>query len=161
MTPWVVNVTNVINGTGNLTQLFPNFVGVGSGSQTLGAIIRQPTDGTLSEMSIYPSGNFGGEIELWDVAGPLEGSPNVNEDAANNITDTYLTAQIARKKAKLIWKQGFKADSGLTTKKYTQRIPIMFGLAVRIIDNTGAAGTQAYTLNIVAGGCYRYIERII
>jgi len=161
MNPWVVNVTNVISSTGDLTQLYPSFTSAGSDALTLGALVRQPTDGVLLECAIYPVDAFGGILELWDLAGPLTGSTNVNSGTA--ITNAQLTAAIARGRAKRIWSQSFKADSGLTTKKFTQRVPVMFGLAVRVVDNAGGggAGTQIYTLNLVCGGCYRITQRII
>lgn len=160
MTPWVCTVTNVLNTSGDLTQLYPDFVAAGVDTTTAGSRVRMPTDGVLLECAIYPFQNFGGVLELWDVAGNLTGSPNVN--SGNTFTNATLTALIASGAAKKIWEQSFKADAGLTTKKFTQRVPVMFGLAARIIDNTGGggAGTQSYKLNIVAGGCYRVVERL-
>lgn len=161
MTPWVVTVTNVVDTSGVITQLYPSFVSAGVDTLTLGARVRQPTDGVLLECSIYPVDAFGGILELWDVAGPITGSNNVN--SGTDFLNTYLTAQVSRGRARKIWEQAFKADSGLTTKKFTQRVPVAFGLAARIIDNSGGggAGSQDYKLNIVASGCYRVVERII
>jgi hypothetical protein len=160
MTPWVCTVTNVLNTSGVITQLYPDFVAAGVDTTTAGSVVRMPTDGVLLECSVYPFQNFGGILELWDVAGNLTGSPNVN--SGSTLTNATLTELIAQGKAKKIWEQSFKADAGLTTKKFTQRVPVMFGLAARIIDNTGGggAGTQSYKLNIVAGGCYRVVERL-
>lgn len=160
MTPWVCIVSNVTSGTGVLTQLYPDFLAAGTDSLAAGSKVRQPVDGVLLECTIYPFENFGGVLELWDVAGNLTGSPNVN--SGNTFTNATLQAAIARGRAKKVWEQSFKADAGLTTKKFTQRTPIMFGLAARIVDNTGGggAGTQDYKLNIIAGGCYRVIERL-
>jgi hypothetical protein len=160
MTPWICTVTNVLDTTGVITQLYPDFVAAGSDLTTAGSVVRQPVDGVLLEVSVYPFQNFGGVLELWDVGGPITGSPNVN--SGNTFTNADLTALVNRGRAKKIWEQSFKADAGLTTKKFTQRIPIAFGLAARIVDNTGGggAGTQSYKLNIVAGGCYRIVQRL-
>jgi hypothetical protein len=160
MMPWVCSVTNVLSTTGVITQLYPSFVAAGVDTTTLGSNVRQPVDGVLLECTVYPQQNFGGILELWDVAGNTVGSPNVN--SGNTFTNATLTALIARNRARKVWETSFKADSGLTTKKFTQRIPIMFGLAARIVDNTGGggAGTQTYLLNLVASGCYRIVQRL-
>lgn len=158
MEAWSIQLANVSAATGDLTQLYPDWVTVGQNPGTAGNIIRQPTDGVLHELAIYPDDSQGGILELWDVAGSMfAGADDVSTD--DQITDTYLSAQLARAnvRAKKLWVQEFKADAGLTTKKLTQRISIKFGLAARWITAGVESSTKTCTLNIVTEGTYNKV----
>jgi hypothetical protein len=157
MEVWSVQIDNVDSATGALTQLYPDWVTAGQNPGTAGNIIRRPTDGILHELSIYPNSVQGGILELWDLAGEMSGTNDVS--SADQMTNTYLTAQLARinPRAKLIWKQEFKADAGLTTKKFTQRVQLKFGLAVRWITAGVTANTETCILNVVSEGLYNKV----
>lgn len=158
MEVWSTQIDNVDSTTGDLTQLYPDWVTVGQNPGTAGNIVRKPTDGILHELSIYPDDAQGGILEIWDVAGSIEsGSNDVSTD--DQITNAYLLAQQGRAqpRAKLIWKQEFKADPGLTTKKFTQRVVIKFGLAVRWYTAGVTASTKTCTLNVVSEGLYNKV----
>jgi len=157
MESYVVQIDNVIDNTGVLTQIYPDWMTAGS-APAAGVEIRQPVDGILYEMAIYPDDAQGGILEVYDIAGEKSGSNDVN--TATDITAAYLAAQLARDepRAKLIWKQEFKADPGLTTKKFTQRTKIHFGLAVRWITAGVTTDTKTASLNITSEGLYRKIS---
>jgi hypothetical protein len=154
MEAWTIQIDNVDSATGVLTQLYPPWMEAGS-APAAGVEVRQPVDGVLYELTIYPDDAQGGILELVDIAGELSGSNDTN--TATDITNAYLVAQQARDKARIIWIQEFKADPGLTTKKFTQRVPIRFGLAARWYTAGVAADTKTCRLNIVAEGCYRKV----
>lgn len=156
MESYVVQIGNVIDTSGVLTQIYPNWMTAGS-SPSAGVLVRQPTDGVLYEMAIYPDDAQGGILEVYDIAGTLSGTNDTN--TATSMTAAYLTAQLARTqpRAKLIWQQEFKADPGLTTKKFTQRTKLNFGLAVRWITAGVTAGTKTASLNITSEGLYRKV----
>lgn len=151
---WSVQINNVDSTTGALTQLYPDWVTAGQNPGAAGNIIRRPTDGILHEIAIYPDSSQGGILEVWDIAGAMSGTSDVS--TSNQITNAYLTAQLARTRprAKLLWKQEFKADAGLTTKKMTQRAVIKFGLAVRWYTAGVTSSTKTAVLNVVSEGTY-------
>ena len=153
------NPITVSNGAadGDLKQLYPDWATAGTGATTAGTKRRIPTEGTLYHCQVFPSSAQGGIFELWDIGGEPEGATN-NTDTGTAITDAYLQAKIARNKAKLIWRIGFKGDDGLTTKTWWQKIPVTHGLAARFINTDVGAGTANITLSIAASGCYRKIQ---
>lgn len=158
MEAYTVQIDNVALATDPLTQIYPDWVSVGVNPGTAGQI-RKPTDGILHEITVYPDDAQGGILQVWDLAGSFQaGSNDVSTD--NQITNAYLTAQLARTspRAKLIWEQEFKADPGLTTKKFTQRINIKFGLAVRWITAGVTSGTKTAKLNIASEGLYHKVR---
>jgi hypothetical protein len=154
MEVWSVQIDNVDSATGALTQLYPDWVTAGQNPGTAGNLIRRPTDGILHELSIYPDSAQGGVLEIWDLAGDMSGASDVS--TSDQITNAYLVAALARSRprAKLIWKQEFKADAGLTTKKLTQRVLIKFGLAVRWYTAGVTSSTKTAVLNVVSEGLY-------
>jgi hypothetical protein len=154
MEAWTVSVDNVDSATGNIQQLYPPWVGVGA-SPAAGAEVRQALEGVLYEVTVYPDSAQGGILELFDLAGELSGTNDTN--TADEVTNAYFSAQEGRDKARLIWKQEFKADAGLTTKKFTQRVPIRFGLAARFYTPGVTADTKTVTLNVVSEGLYRKV----
>jgi hypothetical protein len=99
----------------------------------------------------------GGTIEIWDVAGLDEGGSN-NTDTGTTLTDAYLQAQKAKGKARLIWTQGFKGDTGTSNKLFKQRVPIMWGLAARFINTAIAESAGTCIVSIVASGGFRKIQ---
>jgi len=154
MESYVVSVDNVSSATGNLQQIYPPWCTAGS-SFADGAEIRQPTDGVLYEITVYPDDAQGGLLEIWDVRGEYSGTNDVN--TSDEITNAYVVAKQARAvpQARLIWKQEFKADPGLTTKKFTQRVKIQHGLAARFFTDSITTDTKTVTLNITSEGLYR------
>lgn len=158
MQPWSpITLLSVNSATGNLVQLFPDTCTAGSGATTPGTLMRQACEGVLYLADIMPATLDGGELELWDVFGLLEGGSN-NVNTGTALTDAFLTAQKAKGQARLIWKQGFKGDTGTTNKSFKQRVPIMWGLAARYINTGIAAGAGQIIVSIVASGCFRKIE---
>lgn len=153
MESYSVDVPLISSATGVLTQIYPDWCTAGT-AYAAGAEIRLPVDGILHEMTVYPLDAVGGIIEVYDIAGEYSGTNDVN--TSNTMTNAYLTSQLNRErvKAKLIWKQEFKGDPGLTTKKFTQRTKFNFGLAVRIYT-TATITNEQVTLNISSEGLYR------
>ena len=158
MQPWSpLTLTNVTSATGNLIQLYPSFMTAGSGATTMGTQVRQSTEGVLYFCDIMPSSIDGGDFELWDIGGLPEGGSD-NTNTGTTLTNAYLVAQQAKFKARLIWKQAFKGDSGTTNKSFKQRVPVLWGLAGRFINTAIAANAATVIVSIVASGCARKYE---
>lgn len=139
-----ITINAVADDTGNLTALFPPNCTPGAGN-----LVRKQTSGTLVRCEVYTNDAVGGVIELWDI----NGGEAVN--SGTTISNTYKNAEQAAGRAKLLWKQAFKGDSGSRAAILTAAIPIMRGLAARYINNGGATAT----LSIVADGCYIKTEK--
>lgn len=158
MQPWSpLSLVSVTSATGNLIQLYPTFCTAGSGATTMGTQVRQSTEGVLYFCDIMPSSIDGGDFELWDIGGLPEGASN-NTNTGTTLTNAFLIEQQAKFKARLIWKQAFKGDSGTTNKSFKQRVPVMWGLAGRYINTAVAVGVGSITVSIVASGCARKYE---
>lgn len=149
---------NVNSATGALTQIYAPWVTAGA-AIAAGALVRVPSDGVIHEITVFPDNAQGGILEIWDIAGELEaGSNDVN--TSDQMTNAYLVAQQARTptRAKRIWYQEFKADAGLTTKKFSNRTKIIRGLAYRWFTDGVASGTRTAVLNITSEGLFRKTE---
>lgn len=157
MDSFTISIANVEPATGDLVQVYPPWVSAGA-AIAAGALVRVPCDGVIHEITVFPDDAQGGILEVWDIAGELSGSNDVN--TATAITNAYLVAEQARTptRAKRIWYQEFKADPGLTTKKLSQRVKITRGLAVRWITAGVTTATKTCILNITSEGLYRKTE---
>lgn len=152
--PWSpVLVANVVSATGDLTQLFPAFATAGAGTLLRGELVRKTCEGVLYRVDVDPSDAVGGYFELWDVAGQPFGATN-NINTQTQLTNTYVAAEQAAGRARMIWRTDFKGDSGLTTKTFATRTVFNQGLAGRFVNAIDAVGTKNIAVNIVAEGGY-------
>lgn len=155
MTPWAdIALSAVADTTGILTQLYPASCTAGTGAQTLGNLIRKPSEGFLTNLQVEPDGTNGGEIEIWDING-ADGGADVNTSTV--ITAAQLAAAIALGKARILYSQKFSGSSG-SRLAIAHGVPFMHGLAGRYI-NAGATGTCE--LNITADGGFIKTQLIV
>ena len=153
MEPWSPLTLTAVAANGDITQLFPSNCAAGSGATSSGTLRRQPTEGILYRCEVMPSDSYGGVFELWDVAGATQGGSN-NVDTGTALTDSYVDAEVAAGRGKLIWKQSFKGDAGARAAVFTQRVPFLRGLAARYVDSAGGD----CTVSLVVDGGYRKTE---
>ena len=146
-----VELSAVADKTGNLQQLFPNWVTVGTGATTSGTLVRQACEGTLVNAQIETDGTNGGEFELWDLNGAEVGA-DVN--TATAITAAQLTALQVLGRAKIIWSQKFTGSAGAKIP-IAMGVPFCFGLAGRYV-NAGPAGKV--WLDLIVDGGFRKVE---
>ena len=150
-----ISLTNV-NAGGSLTQLYPNFVPAGSGVSPNAVLTRRcPTDGVLGRAEFVPSSGVGGTLELYDIAGELTGTNDVN--AGTTMTNAYLSAALAAGRAHLLWKTDFAGTLTGSDKLLGVRVVFARGLAARFIQSD-APGTNTLVINIVCAGGFRLYE---
>lgn len=141
--------------TGDVTQLFPTWMGVGvahtpGAPAAPGAQVRQPRQGKLESIQVQTDGTNGGTIEIWDVNGEDAGL-DMSSDSTPLISDTILTGLVTRGLAKLIYAQNFTSTAGAATPSAPFRA-FSRGLAARFI---GAAGACSLNLVVEGGAWYR------
>ncbi len=139
--------------TGPLTQLYPAFLDAGSASAGFNGLRRRPTDGCLHRIEINPQSGIGGTLELWDISGTMTTPNDVNFGTL--ISASYLTAKIATKEARLLWKITFDGDDSATNKILGSKLCFCYGLAVRWSNPIEPAGTLPVNINAVVDGGYR------
>ena len=151
MYSWGKIELDAVTDTGDLTQLYPNWVTPGAAwPGTAGQEIRKPTGGRLASIQIQTDNTYGGSVEVWDVCGLDLG---VDVSSNNVITDAELQTLIGLGKAKLIWSMNFTSTSGASTPAAFPSQSFMRGLAARFIQD-GPLGSCYLTL-IVEGGYYK------
>jgi hypothetical protein len=106
-------------------------------------------------MEVVPQNGVGGVFELWDLAGELSGSNNVN--SATSITNAFLLAAITAKTARLLWKVDFSGDLDGSNKLLGVRTVFTRGLVARYVQSD-AAGTNTVLINLVVDGGYQLWE---
>lgn len=152
-----VSIDNVAASAGDLTQLYPNFLQAGIGTDpTLVLTRRRPNEGVIGRIEVVPEVGVGGTLEIWDVAGELTGTNDVN--AGTTITDAYLQTAITAKKARLLWTVTFDGDSSATNKIFGTRTVFVAGLAARYTNPVETAGTVSVDINLVVDGGYQLWE---
>lgn len=153
---WGGIVLTNVNTSGVLTQLYPNWLQAGSASAGV-QTRRRPNEGVITRMEVVPSAGVGGVFELWDLAGTLTGTSQVN--SATSITNAFLLAEQARTppRARLIWSVDFSGDLDGVNKLLGVRVVFARGLAARYTE-PAAAGTNAVTINLVVDGGYQLWE---
>jgi hypothetical protein len=145
-----------VNTGGALTQLYPNWLQAGSASAGV-KTRRRPNEGVISRMEVVPAAGIGGVFELWDLAGTLTGTNQVN--SAASITNAFLLAEQARTppRARLIWSVDFSGDLDGVNKLLGVRVVFARGLAARYIQ-AATPGTNIVTINMVVDGGYQLWE---
>lgn len=146
-------LTNVNTG-GVLTQLYPNWLQSGSASAGI-QTRRRPNEGVLGRMEVVPQSGVGGVFELWDMSGQYSGANDVN--AAASMTNAYLLAEIAAKRARLVWQVDFSGDLDGSNKLLGVRTVFARGLAARYVQSD-PAGTNTVLINLVVDGGYQLWE---
>jgi hypothetical protein len=149
MERWVCPLT-IVGNTGNVTQLYPEWAepGANPATATVAQQVRYPCEGKLISLQCLTNGADSFEIEIYDISGMELG---IDVSSANVITDAELTAAIAAKKAKRIFKQNV-AGNGLTPFTPLGPAGFMKGLAARAVGTSGACA-----LNMDIEGGYRYL----
>lgn len=133
--------------TGDFTQIYPPWVVAGDGAT---GWQRYPVQGIIYNCSVHQVTAQGGILELWDYAG------------ATNTSTTVTFAEIAAASgganpdAKLLWRQGFKGDTGNAKATLTTLgIPYTFGLVARYINNTDSI----IEVNFATQGGYKKVYK--
>lgn len=140
-----INLT-AVTSTGNLTQLYPNWLAPGDALPILtNGTLRAPKGGRLGQVSIQTDNADGGTIELWDLTG-LDVPRDVS--SLTVITNADLIYLQGLGKAKLIWSQNFAAAPA-SPAPWSLAMGFMKGLAARFIASAGTCN-----LNIIAEGGY-------
>jgi len=150
-----IALTNV-NASGALTQLYPNWLQAGSAS--VGVLTRRrPNEGVISRLEVVPATGIGGVFELWDMAGTLTGTSQVN--SATSITNAFLVAEQARTppRARLLWSIDFSGALEGANKLLGVRVVFARGLVARYTQ-ADTVGTRSVTLNLVVDGGYQLWE---
>lgn len=139
-----------VAATGDLTQLYPNFVSAGDALPVAAnGTLRAPGGGRIGQVSVQTDGTNGGYIELWDVNG-LDIPADVS--SLTVITNAQLVALQARGLAKLMWSQNFAALPAAPAP-WALAMGFMRGLAARFVAGAGACNINV----IVEGG---YVKRV-
>ena len=147
MEGWGAIPLNYVAATGNLTQLYPNWI-TGTGSAlpiSPGGTLLAPKGGRIGQISIKTDGTNGGYVELWDLTGL---DVPVDVSSLTTITNTNLVYLQGLNKAKLMWSQNFAA-SPADPAPWSLAMGFMRGLAARFVGNAGSCA-----LNIIAEGGY-------
>lgn len=150
-----ITQTNVNTG-GVLTQLYPNWLQAGaSGAGVLTR--RRPNEGVITRMEVVPASGIGGVFELWDMAGTLTGTNQVN--SATSITNAFLLAEQAKSppRARLLWSVDFNGSLEGANKLLGVRVVFARGLVARYTQ-VAAPGTNSVTINLVVDGGYQLWE---
>ena len=150
-----IALTNV-NAGGALTQLYPNWLQAGSAAAGV-LTRRRPNEGVISRLEVVPATGIGGVFELWDMAGTLSGTNQVN--SATSMTNAFLVAEQARTppRARLLWSLDFSGALEGANKLLGVRVVFARGLVARYTQSD-AVGTRSVTLNLVVDGGYQLWE---
>lgn len=139
----VTGDTATLTSTGDLKQLYPNYMSVGT---TAVGNRRRPTDGRLFSLDVVPDGTNGGVIEIWDIDG---GEAGADVNTATAITNAQLVAAQALGRAELIWTAKFSGTESASFKGTSARV-FAKGLAARFY-NAGPTGTCWVNLSLDGG----------
>ena len=147
MEGWAGVEVTAVGSTGDLKQLYPNYVtaGVNPATATNGQQIRQPCEGIMYSLQVETNLTSAGTIEIWDLNG-ADGGADVS--SATAITNAQLLVAQAAGLAKLVYRQNFLA-TGITPPNST---PLAFqrGLAARFVMDT-PSGSCYLNLKVVGG----------
>lgn len=145
-----------VNAGGALRQLYPNWVQAGSGAAGV-QTRRRSNEGVITRMEVVPASGVGGVFQLWDLAGQLTGTSDVNTGTA--ITNAFLNEELARTppRARLIWSVDFSGTLDGSNKLLGVRVVFTRGLACRYVQSD-APGTNLVTINLVVDGGYQLWE---
>ena len=147
MEGWAGVTVTAVSSTGNLKQLYPNYVsaGVDPAAATNGQQIRQPCEGIMYSLQVETDLTHGGTIEIWDLNG-ADGGADVS--SGTTITNAQLLVAQSKGLAKLVYRQNFLA-TGITPPTST---PLAFqrGLAARFVEG-GPAGECYLNMKVVGG----------
>lgn len=152
MTPWAKRVTSVAVD-GDVQQLYPDFCTAGAGGGTQGELVRRPTMGTISGLTISGDGTNAVLVELYDINGVEEGA---DVDTLVAITNAKLVAALAKSPptAKLIAKMQIAGTDQLpVVRPGGTGMPVLRGLGIRV----SPAGATV-DININASGLFEKYE---
>lgn len=146
MEGWGGITLTATTSSGNLTQLYPNWLAAGNALPIApGGTLRQPRGGRIGQVSIQTDNADGGTIELWDITG-IDYPADVS--SGNTITNAQLLTLKTLGKAKLVWSQNFAANPA-SPAPWSLAMGFMKGLAARFIASAGSCN-----LNLIVEGGY-------